>query len=486
MEVIVLFLYFSYEEKLPFDFYIKSWYNIFRGEKMSELSRTTVSDLQDQNKLIFRRGDYNILDCGIRTGKTYWAVNNLKQFTRDGQLNRILFLVDTTALKDSIIQQYDNCADADEFWEHPTSWGETINKIGVMCYQGLGMKAIHNKLDFLENIDVICWDECDSVFDFATQAFVKARKTDFARKTSSNVEVLAIIQSYSTRKEYMSLIILGEWEKLIEEGRIMCIGLSASPERAYAYYKSLVSASYQGKLEVGYRMANDIYFTNIIEHVNELQPELNRGYWCFSPFIEPNQRLVEAAKARGFNAIELHSPNNTDKPMTAEQMRVYNSIVATGLIPPEYDFVIVNKALARGITIIDQRFNHVIIDSINQVDRIQAARQTFQYQRHLKVFAPTIPEEYLNKWITVDECRELAEYMSVPELDKNNKHSTRIMTWNKLKDYLPVIGYTVEGKRKRMNGKPTQCYYISGEWHDVEVVDNDFLQLVNANIKLEE
>ena len=47
MEVIVLFLYFSYEEKLPFDFYIKSWYNIFRGEKMSELSRTTVSDLQD-------------------------------------------------------------------------------------------------------------------------------------------------------------------------------------------------------------------------------------------------------------------------------------------------------------------------------------------------------------------------------------------------------------------------------------------------------
>jgi hypothetical protein len=48
-------------------------------------------------------------------------------------------------------------------------------------------------LDFLDNIDVICWDECDSVFDFATQAFVKARKTDFARKTSSNVEILSII-----------------------------------------------------------------------------------------------------------------------------------------------------------------------------------------------------------------------------------------------------------------------------------------------------
>lgn len=451
------------------------------------MNALTVSDLQLQNKLVFRRGDYNILDCGVRTGKTYWAVNNLQQFTRDGQLNRILFLVDTTALKDSIIEQYsDSCTNADIFWENPSSWGECVNKIGVMCYQGLGSRIIKDNLSFLDNIDVICWDECDSVFDFATQAFVRARKTDFARRDVSNMEVLSVIQSFSTKKEYMPLIILGAWEKLIEDGRIMCIGLSASPERAYMYYKSLVSASYQGKLEVGYRLTNDIYFTNIIQHVNELSPEPNKGYWCFSPLIEPNQRLVEAARVRGFNAIELHSPNNMDKPMTQEQMRVYNMIVATGMVPPEYDFVVVNKALARGITIIDQRFNHLIVDSINQVDRIQAARQTFQYQRHLKVFAPEIPEEFLNTWLTVERCRSLAEYMGVPEIDKANKNTTRIMTWNKLKDYLPTMGYQIEGKKKRVEGKLTQCYYITGEWHDVELQDNNFLALVNANMKEEE
>lgn len=445
------------------------------------MDTTTVSDLQVQNKLIFRRGDYNILDCGVRTGKTYWAVNNLQQFTRDGQLNHILFLVDTTALKDNIIEQYaDSCANADLLWESPSFWGESINKIGVMCYQGLGARILKDDLKFLENIDVICWDECDSVFDFATQAFVRARKTDFARRDVSNMEVLSVIQSFSTKKEYMPLIILGAWERFIEDGRIMCIGLSASPERAYAYYKSLVSASYQGKLEVGYRLANDIYFTNVIQHVNELVPEPDKGYWCFSPLIEPNQRLVEAARARGFNAIELHSPNNLDKPMTQEQMRVYNMIVATGMVPPEYDFVIVNKALARGITIVDQRFNHLIVDSINQVDRIQAARQTFQYQRHLKVFAPEIPPEFLNTWLTVEQCRNLAEYMGVPELDKANKNTARTMTWNKLKEYLPAMGYQVEGKKKRIDGKLTQCYCITGEWHDVELQDNDFLALVEA------
>lgn len=452
------------------------------------LPTTTVTDLQEQNKLIFRRGDYNILDCGIRTGKTYWAINNLAQFTRDGNLNRILFLVDTTALKDQLVQEYgDSCIEADEMWiRNPGTWSTESKKIGVMCYQKLGQMAIKEQLDWLDEIDVICWDECDSIFDFATEAFIKARKKDFGRPGTSNAEVLSVIQDFSTKKEYMPLILLGAWEKLIEDGRIMCIGLSASPDRTYAYYKSLVSASYQGKLEVGYRMAHDVYFCNVIEHVSQLEPELGKGYWCFSPFIEPNQRLVEAARARGFNAIELHSPNNTDKPMTAEQMRVYNMVIATGMIPPEYDFVIVNKALARGITIIDQRFNHLIIDSINQVDRIQAARQTFNYQRHLKVFAPQIPEEYLNQWISVDKCRELAEYMAVPELDKKNKHTSRIMTWNKLKEYLPAIGYQVEQKRKRINGKQQQAYYITGEWHDVELVDNDFLQLVEARSQLEE
>lgn len=447
------------------------------------MQHTTVTDLQQQQKLIFRRGDYNILDCGIRTGKTYWAINNLNQFTRDGNLSRILFLVDTSSLKEQLIQQYgDSCTEADDLWEHnPNTWdAEKNNKIGVMCYQRLGTKFLKEQTDFLKEIDVICWDECDSIFDFATQAFVKARKTDFARKNVSNAEVLSVIQEHSTKKEYMPLIMLGEWQHIIQLGQIMCIGLSATPERAYAYYKSLVSASYQGKLQMGYRIAQDIYFCNIIEHINHLVPESGRGYWCFSPLIQPNKQLVRAARARGFNAIELHSMQNPDKPMDDQQKRVYNMIVTTGLVPPEYDFVIVNRALARGITISDTRFNHVIIDSVNQVDRIQAARQTFEYQRHLKVLAPEIPQKYLNTWLTVDQCRELAEYMSVPELDKKNKNNTRIMTWNKLKDYLPIIGYTVQQKRKKINGKILQCYHITGEWHDVEIKDNQFLQLVAA------
>jgi len=81
----------------------------------------------------------------VRTGKTYWAVNNLTRFTRDNKAGRILFLVDTTALKDSIITAYgDSCTDADILWE-PSTFSIEENKIGIMCYQRLGMEFMRNQ-----------------------------------------------------------------------------------------------------------------------------------------------------------------------------------------------------------------------------------------------------------------------------------------------------------------------------------------------------
>ena len=445
---------------------------------------TTVTDLQIKGELNFLYGLYNIIDCGIRTGKTYWAVNHLKQFSRDGRLDRILFLVDTTSLKDSILAEYeDSCCNADYWWESCSTWGEQSDKIGVMCYQSFGMKTLRGDLSFLENIDCICWDECDSIFDFAAAAFAKARKSDFAREETANEEILAIIQKYSSKKEYMPLVLLGEWEKIINQNRIMCIGLSATPERARAYYYSLTSSANIGKLQVSYRQAEDIFFYNLREHIKQLIPEPGRGYWCYSPWILENKNIVELANSLGFHAIELHSSNNIEHPMTEEQRRVSDIILTTGMVPIEYDFIIVNKAFERGYNIRDQRFNQLIINSTDQTEREQAARMTHNYTRALKAYAPPVPDEYLNVWLPLDKCRELAEAMAVPETDKNN--SGKIMTWNKLKDFLPFMGYTIENKKRKNKGKVQQCYFISGSWKDVEIIDGNFMILANAKTKLD-
>ena len=110
-----------------------------------------------------------------------------------------------------------------------------------------------------------------------------------------------------------------------------------------------------------------------------------------------------------------------------------------------------------------------------------------------KVLSEKVPSEYLNRWMTVQECRELAELMSVPDIKLGDssglgKNTGRIMTWNKLQEFLPSIGYTVEKARKRVNGSgnAVYCYRIVGEWHDVEVVaDKGFMDLVAAKSNME-
>ena len=54
------------------------------------------------------------------------------------------------------------------------------------------------------------------------------------------------------------------------------------------------------------------------------------------------------------------------------------------------------------------------------------------------------------------------------------------MTWNSLRDCLPAIGYKVEQKKRTIKGKQQQMCFITGEWHDAEIQDNDFLALIEA------
>ena len=66
--------------------------------------------------------------------------------------------------------------------------------------------------------------------------------------------------------------------------------------------------------------------------------------------------------------------------------------------------------------------------------------------------------------------------MAVPSLTKGSAK----MTWNALKEALPAIGYSVEQKKKSLEGKQQQACYITGTWHDVEMKDNMFMALVAA------
>lgn len=225
------------------------------------------------------------------------------------------------------------------------------------------------------------------------------------------------------------------------------------------------------------------YFSDTFSYIQEnFSSEKNTGVWCYSPWIKENQKIVELANNLGFSAIELHSANNKDFPLNEEQKLAIDIIETSGMVPLKYNFVVVNKAFARGFNLHDKRFNQLIVNSTDLVDREQARRQTFEVRcQHFKTLFPSIPLEYLNRWLSTKECRELADLINLPDLEQlKNKQNSRQMSWNKLKDYLPSIGYTVEKKRKMLDGKQQIAYFITGEWKEKKQINDSFMELVRA------
>lgn len=211
-------------------------------------------------------------------------------------------------------------------------------------------------------------------------------------------------------------------------------------------------------------IGEDKHFNNLEDYVSKLRPESNKGYWCYSLLIAENKNIVQLANQLGFNAIELHSLNNEEFPMNEEQRRVANIIITTGMVPIDYDFVIVTNAFEKGINVQDTRFNQLIINSTGLIAHELSYGLTCPYQRALKVSFPPIPEKYMNKLLDLKACRELANELKVR--DKNITNSGKIMTWNAIKDYLKDYGYNYEMKRKEIGGKRKTCYIITGSWKE--------------------
>lgn len=211
-------------------------------------------------------------------------------------------------------------------------------------------------------------------------------------------------------------------------------------------------------------IGEDKYFHNLEDYISKLRPEPKKGYWCYSPLIAENKNIVQLANQLGFNAIELHSANNEDFPMDDEQIRVANIIITTGMVPIDYDFVVVTNAFEKGIKVQDTRFNQLIINSIGLVACELSYGLTCPYQRALKVPFPPIPEKYMNKLLDLKACRELANELRIRVRDINN--SGKFMTWNAIKDCLKDYGYNYEMKRKEIGGKRKTCYIITGSWKE--------------------
>ena len=77
-------------------------------------------------------------------------------------------------------------------------------------------------------------------------------------------------------------------------------------------------------------------------------------------------------------------------------------------------------------------------------------------------YYPEIPQSYLRRWLSLDECRTLAKELNVRKRNPyDNESGTERMTWNTLKEKLSEFGYHYERKRYK---KKQIVYFIDGEY----------------------
>lgn len=136
---------------------------------------------------------------------------------------------------------------------------------------------------------------------------------------------------------------------------------------------------------------------------------------------------------------------------TQEKDEAFTSIIERGVLPPQYDFIIVNDVIGRSIDILDTTFQDWICNSTVYEDVGQFLRARFCPERKFLLrgaavyFETAIPNIYY-EWHSIKELRQLIGIY--PLLDDNRKP---YKSWN---------AFAREGKvEKRIYGRNKEVQY---------------------------
>lgn len=185
--------------------------------------------------------------------------------------------------------------------------------------------------------------------------------------------------------------------------------------------------------------------------------------FAFSRSIESLNRLGEISKEEGFNPLILWSINNEENVMTEEQIKKRNYVLSTGLIPDEYDILIVNSAMQEGWDLIDPRVKLAIMNTKNETELIQATGRIRQ-DIDILVYRLTsgkpdyiinIPTEMLDIELDSKRKEELIDRLDIYD-EKNKK-----LKWQSVKKILQEQGFIINDKTIRENGKQKRVSLIS-------------------------
>ena len=364
-------------------------------------NKLTLTEAMEQYNKKFKKGAINLINAHAGAGKSYFVFNSLIDNTYkfveelehgdnwSNQLNRILYVCDTSMLQDSTLAENKKAIKLKNgsLIEARDKGGNIKGGIKVLTYSKLGalLKSQSCNNIILNNFKCIIFDEIQNLFTYCN-------KYNVDRVTNTYTD-----GTYTTVLDNLKDI----------SKNVLCIGLSATPGAIHRFREinndfdfGCIRTIFNKQELATIRSSNfkPIYTNCIMNQVKTLNySKLNgRKIYINTNTIKKSKEYKKYFESVGLKAEWLCSINNGEvvknidengneieefiPAMTKYQLslrdRLLNGIdeqgTSKGTLPDDLDVIIVNSGYETGWNLKDNKVQICFIDNINEDYQVQA------------------------------------------------------------------------------------------------------------------
>ena len=372
-------------------------------------------------------GQFNVLKAPCGSGKTTFMFDDrILNFSRAKK--HVLYLIHNRVTRDFIAENHADKARVfvdnnyngwfDKRREGKGVWCSQQDEdyVHVMCYQTFAALLRNEGVDWLDDIDLIVWDQFD----------------DFRGYYEKQIKVIQKVLPNFSREKLIALLQEGKPTSVVnfiyqiktvilDPGKIRLIAVSATPEFAASYFSEYLNYILTGKLECAYDAKTTYFIHDVCSAIKDgtFSSEDGRRYWCYTKYVHEALAVEAMARAHNFTTIALWSEGNEkykDK-YTKEKADVTATIKNLHYVPQPYNFIVTTGVLGRGVDIYDTTIQDWICNSEEYEEIVQSSRARFAPERRylldgtqgwVEFIQDGFAAEYY-QWHSLDELRQLLE-----------------------------------------------------------------------------
>lgn len=379
-----------------------------------------------------KHGVLNLVEAPVGSGKTHFALNHLLGLTTNA--NRAVYLIDTLAGKEQILQQYPHVQIYSSSWRKNVSDGMISfeeDRYTIMTYAQFGTLVMYYP-SFLSQLELIVCDELHNIF-WPIGADKGRLAKEFPELSAEQLEALV-------KEKSANLAALSTLEALSQEGRCYVVAITATPNRVLKGFDGPINHMTSPVPLRQYETKEQRTYRNLEAELSKL--ESGNQYIVYVPHIAAMKQYVALSRAYGLRASAIWSTKNAKHPMAQEQLDLREHILTQQTFPPDLDILFINKSCETSINI---RGNVAAIfvhtgehDSIIQVRGRYRGDLPVLYVYSQDEQQIQLPPEYLNVPLYKEDKDRLIE-----ELNIRDKKGT-LKKWPTIRKRLEEQGHQIE------------------------------------------